>query len=155
MEYWWVPLAVLAAIGVGSFAIRFLRVFGREMRRERARELFKLQRERLEAQFVAAASSSGKPRGLLWKDCQWDDRVEFVRERETGDIAALIGVTIRFEAVEGGDMEGVAAVGNLRHASAVFLFQNDRWATSGRALFNLFPAEAIEKFQTQYERLAS
>ncbi len=62
-------------------------------------------------------------------------------------------VTIRFEAVEGGDMEGVAAVGNLRQATAVFHFARGGWHTAGRAVFNLTPAETLEHFKNQYEAI--
>jgi hypothetical protein len=65
--------------------------------------------------------------------------VAFARERATGQLAALASVTIQFEAVEGGDMEGLPAVGNLRDASAVFFFHRGRWHTAGRAVFNLNP----------------
>ena len=114
---------------------------------------FLQQREHLEAAFFAAACASGKPRGLRWKDCEWEDEVAFARERQTGRLAALVAVTIAFEAIEGGEMEGVAAVGNLRNASAVFFFDAGRWRTTGRAIFNLNPGEAIEHFKGQYERL--
>ena len=114
---------------------------------------FVQQREHLEAAFFAAACASGKPRGLRWKDCEWESEVAFARERQTGRLAALVAVTIAFEAIEGGEMEGVAAVGNLRNASAVFFFDAGRWRTTGRAIFNLNPVEAIEHFKGQYERL--
>ena len=114
---------------------------------------FRRQREHLEAAFFQAAATSGKPRGLRWKDCEWEDEVAFARERQTGRLAALAAVTIAFEAIEGGEMEGVAAVGNLRNASAVFFFDAGRWHTTGRAIFNLNPGEAIEHFKGQYERL--
>ena len=114
---------------------------------------FVQQREHLEAAFFAAACASGKPRGLRWKDCEWENEVAFARERQTGRLAALAAVTIAFEAIEGGEMEGVAAVGNLRNASAVFFFDAGRWRTTGRAIFNLNPGEAIEHFKGQYERL--
>jgi hypothetical protein len=80
--------------------------------------------------------------------------VEFARERARGELAALVGVVIQFEAVEGGDMEGVAAVGNLRNASAVFFFHGGQWRTTGKAVFNLNPDEAVARFQNQYERLS-
>ena len=153
MEFWWIPVAVLAVLVVAYLIWRPLRSFGKEVQLARARELFKLQRERLEAHFFKAASSTGKPRGLRWKECQWEDGVEFVRERKTGQIAALVGVTISFEAIEGGDMEGVAAVGNLRNASGVFFFQNGQWLTVGKAVFNLNPNEVVERFGEQYERV--
>ena len=118
-----------------------------------ARDLFARQRPLLQDEFFAAASASGKPRGLRWKALEWEPGVAFARERASGDLAALVGVVIQFEAVEGGDMEGVAAVGNLRNASAVFFFHDGRWRTTGKALFNLNPDEALSRLAHQYERL--
>ena len=122
---------------------------------QKARELFAAQREHLEVLFFEAAAASGKPRGLRWKAIDWEPGVEFARERDSGQLAALVGVTIRFEAVEGSDMEGLPAVGNLRNASAVFFFHRDRWHTTGRTVFNLNPDEALAHFGNQYERLPS
>jgi hypothetical protein len=68
-------------------------------------------------------------------------------------LTALAGVTIQFEAIEGSDMEGLPAVGNLRNASAVFFYQGQHWRTIGKAVFNLNPDEAITHFQQQYERV--
>ena len=153
MWAWLVPVIVVAAAVVIALLWKPMRWFGREVQVERARELFRLQRERLEAQFLNAAAATGKPRGLRWKDCQWENGVEFVRERRTGQIAALVGVTIQFEAIEGSDMEGLAAVGNLRNASAVFFFAKGQWHTVGRAVFNMNPNEAIDHFKNQYERV--
>jgi hypothetical protein len=154
MEWWWIiPLLIVAGGVVIVLLWRPLRAFGREVRIERARELFRLQRERLEAKFLGAAAATGKPRGLRWKDCQWESEVEFVRERQTGQIAALVGVTIEFEAIAGGDMEDVPAVADLKNASAVFFFQNGQWFTVGKAIFNKNPSEAIEHFKNQYERI--
>ena len=48
--------------------------------------------------------------------------MDLVRERGTGLLLALTPVTIAFEAIEGGPMEGVEAVGNLRAATAVFTY---------------------------------
>jgi hypothetical protein len=153
MLYWLIPLLVVCLLVLVIVIWRPMRSFGREVQIERARELFKLQRERLEAQFLKAAGATGKPRGLRWKDCQWESGVEFVRERSTGQIAALVGVTIQFEAVEGSDMEGLPAVGNLRNASAVFFFQKGHWLTVGKAVFNMNPNEAVVHFKNQYERV--
>jgi hypothetical protein len=150
---WLIP--VLLVLGITGVVVlwRPLKRFGRQVQLERARELFKLQRERLEGGFLGAAAASGKPRGLRWKDCQWEKDVEFVRERKTGEIVALIGVTIQFEAIEGGDMEGLPAVGNLRNASAVFFFHRGQWLTIGKAVFNMNPNEAVEHFKQVYERV--
>jgi hypothetical protein len=153
MGNWWIFVIVLAATLVLALTWRRLRTFGGQVWVERAREMFKLQRQPLEAQFHRAAAASGKPRGLRWVACQWGDAVEFVRDRQTGLLAALVAVTIQFEAVEGGDMEGVAAVGNLRNASGVFFFQAGQWSTVGRAIFNMNPDEAAVHFSKQYEKV--
>jgi hypothetical protein len=135
--------------------LRFWRWFGVGPDAERARRLFGHQRERLELQFFQAASASGKPRGLRWKSIDWGPAVEFARERDSGRLAALVSITIQFEAIEGSDMEGLPAVGNLRNASAVFFFHQGRWHTVGKAVFNLNPDEALAHFHNQYERLPS
>jgi hypothetical protein len=130
------------------------RLFGRHsVSVAQARDQFARSRGDLEQRFFHQALTSGKPRGLRWKSIEWEAIVEFARERQTGQLAALVGVTIAFEAIEGGDMEGVAAVGNLRNASAVFFYHNGDWHTTGRVVFNLMPEEAIAHFGGQYERL--
>jgi hypothetical protein len=114
---------------------------------------FTLQRADLQNTFFRAASSSGKPRGLRWKSIDWHEGVELVRERETRNLAALVGVTIAFEAIPGSDMEDLPAVGNLRHGSAVFHYARGAWHTTGKTVFNLMPDEVIVRFATQYERV--
>ena len=118
---------------------------------QRARETFHLRREWLEADFVTRAGASGKPRGLRWVNCDFEDGVAFARDRRTGRYRALVGVTISFEAVEGGGMEDVEAVSNLRAATVVFRLDGPEWRADGRALFNLNPAEAIAHFQHELE----
>ena len=153
MTYWWiVPVVVVLAVA-GYLLWRRMRAFGREVAVERARELFKLQRERLEAQFLTAAAATGKPRGLRWKDCQWDDSVEFVRERETRQIHALLGVTIAFEAIEGATWKGSPPSVTSATRAAVFVFTKGRWFTHGKTVFNLNPDEAVKHFASQYEKL--
>jgi hypothetical protein len=120
---------------------------------ERARDVFVRQRPELERAFLEAAAVSGKPRGLRWKSLEWEPGAVFARERATGRLAALVAVTIAFEAIEGSDMEGLPAVGNLRNASAVFFFHAGRWHTTGKTIFNLNPDEALAHLAGQYERL--
>ncbi|HEY1375904.1 MAG TPA: hypothetical protein VGF55_03885 [Gemmataceae bacterium] len=149
----WIGGAVVAAVAVLALAWRPLRRLGREMVAARAREAFRLQRQRLEARFFEAASASGKPRGLRWKECTYEPAMELVRDRRSGQLLALVPVTIAFEAVEGGPMEGVEAVGNLRSATAVFAFDRGHWTTAGKAVFNMDPALTIQHFAGQYERV--
>jgi hypothetical protein len=67
----------------------------------------------------------------------------------------LAGVNISFEAAAGGDMEDVAAVSMIRDASAVFHRTPSGWQTSGRALFNMNPAEAQQKLNASYQPFES
>jgi hypothetical protein len=149
---WLLPVVLLLGL-ILLFLWRPMRSLGKEIQVERARELFQLQRERLEAKFVTAASATGKPRGLRWKDCAFEREVELARERQTGQLVALVPVTIQFEAIEGSDMEGLPAVANLRNASAVFFFQRGQWLTVGKTIFNLNPVEVIQHFKNRYERV--
>jgi len=118
---------------------------------ERARKLFHLQRERLEHRFFVLASKSGKPRGLEWVDCDFEDDVAFARDRHTGRLRAVVAVTIRFRAIEGGGMEDNANVASLKAASAIFYLDGDDWSAEGRAYMNLSPAETIEHYRQQLE----
>jgi hypothetical protein len=68
-------------------------------------------------------------------------------------LLALVPVTIAFEAIEGGPMEGVEAVGNLRTATAVFTYTRGHWETAGKAVFNMDPAQTIVHFGSQYEKV--
>lgn len=113
---------------------------------ERAHKAFASARERLEAEFLSAAAERGKPRGLRWVRCDLDGPPFFAIDRTSGDIFALVAVIIGFEAVAGGGMEDVEAVGNLRNGSAVFRWQRGRWTTDGWAIFNLAPPDAIAHY---------
>jgi hypothetical protein len=147
-----ITAAAVLCVLVIALVWRPLRRLGGDIQAERACELFMLQRERIEAQFLPAAAATGKPRGLRWVECAFESAVvEFARDRESRQLVALAPVTIRFEAVPGSDMEGLPAVGNLRNASAVFFFQSGHWLTRGKAVFNMNPAEAVQHFKQQYE----
>jgi hypothetical protein len=142
-----VLLALLIAAGVWGAGLP-----------QRLRRLFKAQRSGLQEEFFIAAASSGKPRGLRWKRIDWkatgvDPEPLLARDRSTWEIVALLPVTISFEAIEGSDMEGLAAVGNLRYASAVFFWRQGRWQTIGKTVFNLNPDETLIHFKDQYAPL--
>lgn len=107
------------------------------------------QRDRLEREFLQAAEATGKPRGLRWKQCDLRPGQLFAIDPQREELYALAGATISFEAIEGGGMEDVEAVGNLRFATAVFAHRQRRWTTDGRVIFNLEPQQALERFQNQ------
>ena len=81
------------------------------------------------------------------------DPPSYVAGALTTIVIALVPVTISFAAIEGGPMEGVEAVGNLRNATAVFSFARGHWTTAGKAVFNLNPDETLTHFKNQYERV--
>lgn len=141
----------VAAAFVGVVGVIRLITIWREHSLKRAREKFGRRREWLEAEFVKLAGLRGMPRGLRWVDCDFDNVVQFARDRTSGQLRALVAVTIQFEAIEGGGMEDVEAVGNLRAATSIFFFDGKKWTTSGRALFNLNPTEAIQHYRHELE----
>src|SRR6202044_3294251 len=77
MDYWavWGMLGVfLATVAIAAvLAWRPVRSSMRETQLARLRRDFHVQREHLEAHFVKLASSSGKPRGLDWVRCDFED----------------------------------------------------------------------------------
>jgi hypothetical protein len=155
----WIALGLATLVAVAAMALYWLWRPYRSVRQEkalaRARREFHLRREQLEAKFLERAGDSGKPRGLRWVDCDFDNDVTYARDKRSGQLSAFVAVTISFEAVEGGGMEDVEAVGNLRAATAVFSFDEKRqWYTDGRAIFNLNPAEAIQYYQANLELVA-
>ncbi len=149
-------LVTLVALAIGAVVcLAFL--WRPWQKRRRAREMqqamqaFKVQREQLEAKFFDMARALGKPRGLRWIECDWLDSVTFARDVSDGLLTAFLAVNIRFEAIEGGDMEDVEAVSNIREAAALFHYSGGRWGTGGRALFNMNPQDAVTRLQGQYE----
>ncbi len=146
-----IAILVLAVVGIAAFASVRIGLWWREQVLRLARETFSLRREWLEVEFLELAGQRGIPRGLAWVDCDFENDVQFAKDRATGQLRALVAVTIRFEAIEGGGMEDVEAVGLLRAATAIFFYDGKKWTTSGRALFNLNPSEAILHYRHELE----
>jgi hypothetical protein len=144
----WLYIGLVVAIVVAAVTWRRLRAAARRARRQRAMPEFEVRREELAAGFLQAAAATGKPRGLRWTSVELTGSPAFAVDSASGALCAFVGATISFEAVEGGDMEEVEAVGNLRSATAVFVFRRGEWTTDGRVIFNLEPAEAIQRFQS-------
>ncbi len=153
-DQWWLWPTVAGLILVAGFAIAGLlrlQVRPRTISLEQAKQRFHLRREWLEARFFTLASASGKPRGLSWVDCEFEDEVSLARDRGSGQLRAFVGVTIRFAAVVGGGMEENENVSRLRAATSVFLLEGETWTTQGRAIFNLSPVQAIAHFREELE----
>jgi hypothetical protein len=124
---------------------------GREVQAERARESFRLQKERLEEVVLKAAAATGKPRGLRWVSCRFTDEFTLVRDKATRRLAALIPVTVLFDPEPGGDMDGVPAATEPRQATAVMHFRRGQWVSDGQTLFNVTPADAIRLHGRDYD----
>ncbi|HEY6563530.1 MAG TPA: hypothetical protein VIY86_03490 [Pirellulaceae bacterium] len=150
---WLLLVSAMACVSLSLYLTQRLRHL-RSQYVLRMRDLFHRRREWLEAEFLTQAGRSGRPRGLQWAECDFEDAVSFARDRKTRQYRALVAVTIRFKAISGGGMEHVAAVHNLRSATAVFHFDQGQWRTDGRAVFNLSPAETIEHFAHELEPVA-
>lgn len=124
---------------------------GREVQAERARELFRLQRERLPEVFLKAAASTGKPRGLRWIGCTFEGDFILLREKATRRLALLIPAILQFEPLADGDMIDVPAATQPRPATVVFHFRQGEWCSDGRALFNVQPEQALTLFAKEYD----
>lgn len=116
------------------------------MDEQRAGADFARYAPKLQEDFRAAANVSGKPRGLRWKSCEFQGPLHLARDRANGELIGLVGATISFEAIEGGGMEEVEAVGNLRAVTAIFTWSGFDWTTSGKAVFNLEPLEVLQQY---------
>ena len=95
-----------------------------------------------------------KPRGLRWTDVDFDDDVIYARDRRTRRLKALVAIEVSFEAIEGGGMEEVEAVSNVRAATAEFLHDGNRWITEGRVFFNLAPSATVKYLASDLELVA-
>ena len=150
--FWFIVFAILVTAWL-LWALARPALFARRVRR--ALKQFVKNRQALESEFVRAAEASGKPRGLAWKECGFQPEFLLARDRANGHFVALVGVTISFEAIEGGGMEDVEAVGNLRAATAVFDWNGREWTTQGRAIFNLEPREVLDRYRDSLDRIAT
>ena len=65
-----------------------------------------------------------------------------------------MAIEVSFEAIEGGGMEEVEAVSNIRAATAEFLYDAGRWVTQGRVYFNLAPSATVKYLSSDLELVA-
>jgi hypothetical protein len=128
---------------------------------ERAKRLFRLQREQLEAKFIDLAQVSPNRGTSRWLDCLFDDEVTYVCNKRTNQLSAFVAITVTlpssrpFREFEQGysadaaiqEALGFPTAGTVRLATAIFMFQQDNWMTEGRAIFNMSPAETARFYQ--------
>lgn len=150
--FFWVMVGVALAGMAAALLYRPMRRFYREVTEERAHELFRLQREMLEAKFLELGRSKGMADGVAWSDCEFDGDSQFARHLKSGQLVAFVEVTVHFES-EAASIDS-ETIGANRQATAVFQYHHGQWGTNGRALFDMTPAEALEHFQGEYQPLA-
>lgn len=105
-----------------------------EIRFEKARERFRMSRERLEAKFVAKAAALEPESAERWHEAQWQDGVVWARDRKSRVLLALIGVHFDIDPFSGEP---------ARYATALFEFRRDGWMTEGRGLDEVRPDEVF------------
>ena len=138
--------AIVVAFGWVTLGLR--RVRRAAGAKAKALEAFSRNRPDLAEAFRAAAEATGKPRGLSWKRCELAAAPPLIAaDKATGELVALVGVTISFEAIAGGDMEEVEAVSALRDATAVYHWREVGWQTEGRAVFNHSPEQTLQRYR--------
>ena len=153
----WPLLVPVAGLGV-CLAAWWLYRLGRDVQTERARESYRLQKERLAEVFLKTANLSGKPRGLSWASGSLAGEMVLSRDRHTRQLTGLVAMDIHFEPLPGGDMEDCAAAKIPRTVTAVFYFMRGEWLTEGRAIFNMTPEQVLSTFdrtKDETETLAS
>jgi hypothetical protein len=151
----WVAVGLVFAAGIviGAVLARRKSLGGRRQRQlAEAKLQFHRMREQLEAKFLQRAALTGKPRGLRWADCEFENDVTYARDRKTRQLRAFVAVSIKFEAIPGGGMEEVEAVNNAKYATAVFYYDpRQMWTPDPQPIFNLNPTEAVRRFEATLE----
>jgi len=116
---------------------RPVRQFAEELHVDHARELFRLQREWLEARFLTALGKLDPAERARWDDAHWHDEVLWARDRQSRSLLALIGVHF--------DVPTFDELGDAhpRHATALFEYRKGRWSVEGKRLDEVRPDEAV------------
>lgn len=148
-ETLWILVPTVLVLTAGAALVwQPIRAAVRRYRLADARRDFHWQRERLEAKFIKLAWAGAPPNGPRWLDCEFEDDVSYVRNRNTGELCAFVGAT-----VAAGDPFDFFAdpPQRFRIGTAIFRFDRNHWDTDGRAILNLSPSEAIRFYQDDLE----
>lgn len=130
---------VLPACAVAGWLIlrRPFRHFTEELHVEHARDLFRVQREWLEARFLSSLARVDPIERIRWEDAHWHDEVLWARDRQTRAFLALIAVHF--------DSLAFDELGELRprHSTALFEYRKGRWCAEGKRIDEVRPDEAV------------
>jgi hypothetical protein len=110
-----------------------------------AAEAFRRNRAALVTAFLQAARGQGRPRGLEWVSAEPMGEAIFARDPKTGGLVGMLPLVVSFRPTEGSDLEDVPQAREPRTVTAMFAHEHGEWRTTGRAVFNLTPAQVIER----------
>jgi hypothetical protein len=133
----WVGVLPSCLIALWLVLRRPVRQFTEDLHVERARELFRMQREGLEARFVSALTKLDPVEGIRWEEAHWHNEVLWARDCQSRSLLALIGVHF--------DTASFDELGepHPKNATALFEYRKGRWYSEGKRLDELRPDEAV------------
>ena len=140
---WFIWCGVLPACIATAWLVlrRPVRQLTEEMHVDHARDLFRRQREWLEARFITALSKIDAREGARWDEAHWHDEILWARDRQTRRLLAMVGVHFATNAFE------EPAESPPRHATALFEFRKGLWVAEGKRLDEIRPDEAVLRSQ--------
>ncbi len=127
---------------------RPVRQFAEELHVDHARDLFRQQREWLEARFLTSLARIDPLERLRWEDAHWHDEVLWARDRQTRSFLALIGV--HFD----GHVFDELGEAHARQATALFEYRKGRWFADGKRVDEIRPDEVVLRNQ-RFEPVAT
>lgn len=138
----WGGLLPVCLVALWLVLRRPLRQFFEDMHFDHARELFRQQREWLEARFLAVLAKNDPLEAVRWEEAHWHDEVVWARERPSRRLLALIGVHF-----DSADPIFDFSDQPPRHATALFEYRKGRWHAEGKRLDEIRPDEAFLRHQ--------
>ena len=137
----WVGVIPTCLIASWLILRRPLRNLAEEMHVDHARDLFRQQREWLEARFLRALTQVDPTEAARWDEAHWHDEVLWARDRHTRRLLALI--CVHFDVHPFDDLTEPRP----RHATALFEFHKGCWRAEGKRLDEVQPDEAVRRNQ--------
>lgn len=150
--YWYFLALVLVSAAAALWLVRG--GWGRrqwQRRFERARAALPQQAPELQQQLRAGITSAGELPGLDWHQAEFCETALLARDRLNGSLYALVGVMVLQEVAE--HAEAVPPAGRRRCVTALLQWGDGRWAVAGRALFDMEPRTALERYARHVEAI--
>ena len=143
-------LVFIALVSAGILVRSIQRNHQKETNPATLRNRFQTQVNRLAESYRRHAMDEGRPHGLLWLKCQIAGEPILVTDRSTASPLALASLFVDVEPADGSGLEDVAAARTSRTVTGIFAYEGGEWKPTGRALFNLVPAEVVARSNGRY-----